>query len=104
MKVFRFYKFFNIEKCETINSSIVFVDKNNIIINNGIHKQPIKINNPFVDLANKIVLQNAYNIDFQQMQNIDNNINKIFTSEKYDVMLNLFPSRFQVIQKKMKIF
>ena len=87
---------------ETINSNIVLIDKNNIIINNAINtiQQPIRVDNPFLDLANKLVLNNAYNVEFQQIQNIDNNINKTFTSEKYDVMFNLFPARFQIISKK----
>ena len=90
------------KNCETVNSSIVLTDKNNIVINNlaNTTQQPLKINNPFVDLANKLVLNNAYNADFQQIQNIDNNINKTFTSEKYDVNYNLFPARFQIISKK----
>ena len=102
MKVFRFYKFFNMKNCETINSSVVLIDKNNIVINNlaNTTQQPIQINNPFTDLANKLVLNNAYNADFQQIQNINNDINKIFTSEKYDVNYNLFPARFQIISKK----
>ena len=66
MKVFRFYKFFNMKNCETINSSVVLVYKNNIIINNA--QQPIQLNNPFMDLANKIVLNNAYNTEFSQMK------------------------------------
>ncbi|MBQ7552173.1 MAG: hypothetical protein IJT15_01845 [Rickettsiales bacterium] len=89
---------------ETINSNIVLIDKNNIIINNAINtiQQPIRVDNPFLDLANKLVLNNAYNVEFQQIQNIDNNINKTFTSEKYDVMFNLFPARFQIISKKKR--
>ena len=103
MKVFRFCKFFNMKNCETINSSIVLADKNN----NNTTLQPIRVNNnqgnPFEELANRFVLKNAYNVDFQQIQNIDNNINKTFTSEKYDVYYNLFPARFQIISKKKKI-
>ena len=78
------------------------LDKNTIIVNNTT-QQLIKINNLFTDLANKLVLNNAYNADFQQIQNVNNNINKTFTSEKYDVNYNLFPARFQIISKKKKI-
>ena len=71
MKVFRFCKYFNMKNCETINSSVVLVDKNNIIINNA--QQPIQLNNPFIDLANKLVLNNAYNTEFSQIKtNIPN--------------------------------
>ena len=99
-----FRKFFNMKNCETINSSVVLIDKNNIVINNlaNTTQQPLKINNPFVDLANKIVLNNAYNVEFQEKQSI-NNINRNFTSEKYDVNYDLFPARFQIISKKKKI-
>ena len=78
------------------------IDKNNIIINNtaiNTTTQPVRVDNPFTDLANKIVLNNAYNVEFQEKQNI-NSINRNFTSEKYDVNYNLFPARFQIISKK----
>ena len=99
MKMFRFVKF-NMKNCETINSSVVLVDKNSIIINNT--QQPIQLNNPFIDLANKLVLNNAYNTEFSQMKTNmpDNILKKNFISEKYNVIFNLFPVRFQIIQKQ----
>jgi len=99
MKMFRFVKF-NIKNCETINSSVVLVDKNSIIINNA--QQPIQLNNPFIDLANKLVLNNAYNTEFIQMKTNmpDNILQKNFISEKYNVTFNLFPVRFQIIQEQ----
>ena len=48
IKVFRFYKFFNMKNCETINSSVVLLDNNTIIVNNQ-SQQSIQINNLFTD-------------------------------------------------------
>ena len=97
MKIFRFYKFFSIENYETINSSIVLIDNNTNILSDAT-QQPTQINNPFTELANKTKLNNAYNTIFEE-QNINNNI-KNFTSENYDVVYNLFPARFQIIQER----
>lgn len=44
MRCLKFCKKFNIKNCQTINSSIVFYDKNNIVINNTT-QQPLQINN-----------------------------------------------------------
>ena len=44
MKCLKFCKKFNMKNCQTVNSSIVFYDKNNIVINNTA-QPPLQINN-----------------------------------------------------------
>ena len=44
MKYLKLYKKFNMKNCQTINSSIVFYDKNNVVINNTA-QPPLQINN-----------------------------------------------------------
>ena len=44
MKCLKFCKKFNMKNCQTVNSSIVFYDKNNVVINNTA-QPPLQINN-----------------------------------------------------------
>ena len=87
---------FTMKNFEEINKSVVLLDRNSSIIDT---QQPIKVENPFLDLANKIVLSSIYNTSFEERQNANKIINRNFTSEKYDVSYNLFPCRFQITQK-----
>ena len=44
MKCLKFCKMFKMKNCQTVNSSIVFYDKNNVVINNTA-QPPLQINN-----------------------------------------------------------